>query len=171
MPASIRTHSATQPDSASLESLTMLADRALASENDVDESKPGVAESKVSEIGKLVGLLEDLYLRLKKLETATSTMAAEKRRNSGRAQTSENRAPEAQCAPTVQTKTFTPTNKKVNRRGLFTNTQPPNRHIWLNYCTLTTNATSANTSLTRALQSASYPSLALTGLQTLPVCP
>ena len=39
----------------------MLADRALASENDVDESKPGVAESKVSETGKLVGLLENLY--------------------------------------------------------------------------------------------------------------
>ena len=85
MPASIRAHLTTQPDSASLESLAMLADQALASENDVDESKLGVAEIKVSETGKLVGLLEDLSSRLKKLETATSTMAAEKRRNTGRA--------------------------------------------------------------------------------------
>ena len=66
MPASIRAHLATQPNSASMESLAMLADRALSSENDVDESKPGVAEIKVSETGKLVGLLEDLTRRLKK---------------------------------------------------------------------------------------------------------
>ena len=64
MPASIRAHLATQPDSALLESLAMLADRALASENDVDESKPGVAEIKVSETDKLVGLLKDLSRRL-----------------------------------------------------------------------------------------------------------
>ena len=32
----------------------------------MDESKPGVAEIKVSETGKLVGLLEDLSRRLKK---------------------------------------------------------------------------------------------------------
>ena len=127
MPTSIRTHLATPPDSASFESLAMLADRALASENDVDESKPGVAEIKVSKSGKLVGLLEDLSRRLKKLETATSTMAAEKRRNSGGARPSENHAPKAQCAPTVQANSFTPTNQKVNRRGLFTNTQQPNR--------------------------------------------
>ena len=79
MPASIRAHLATQPDSASLESLAMLADQALASENDVDESKPGVAEIKVSKTGKLVGLLEDLSRRLKKLETVTSTMEEEYR--------------------------------------------------------------------------------------------
>ena len=42
MPASIRAHLATQPDSATLESLAVLADRALASEADVEESKPGV---------------------------------------------------------------------------------------------------------------------------------
>ena len=47
MPASIRAHLATQPDSVTLESLAMLADRALASEADVEESKPGVAEIKV----------------------------------------------------------------------------------------------------------------------------
>ena len=67
MPASIRAHLATQPDSATLESLAMLADRALASEADVEESKPGVAEIKVDETTKLVGLLEDLSKRLKKL--------------------------------------------------------------------------------------------------------
>ena len=91
MLASIRTHLATQPDSASLESLAMLADRALASENDVDESKPGVAEIKVSETGKLVGL--------------TSTMAAEKRTNTGRARTNDNRTPRAQY---VQAQPFIP---------------------------------------------------------------
>ena len=51
MPTSIRAHLATQPDSASLESLAMLADRAVAAENDVDEAKPGVAEIQVSESG------------------------------------------------------------------------------------------------------------------------
>ena len=60
MPVSIRAHLATQPDSASLDSLAMFADRALASENDVDESKLVAAEIKLSETGRLVGLLEDL---------------------------------------------------------------------------------------------------------------
>ena len=81
MPTSIRAHLATQPDSDTLESLPMLADRALALETDVEESKPRVAEIKINETAKLVGLLEDLSKRLKKLETAT---AAEKKRNSGR---------------------------------------------------------------------------------------
>ena len=66
MPTSPRAHLATQPDSASLESLAMLADRAVAAENDVDEAKLGVAEIQVSKSGKLVGLLEDLSRRLKK---------------------------------------------------------------------------------------------------------
>ena len=60
MPTSIRAHLATQPDSATLESLAMLTDRALASEADAEESEPGVAEIKVDETTKLVGLLEDL---------------------------------------------------------------------------------------------------------------
>ena len=67
MPTSIRAHLATQPDSASLESLAVLAVRAVASENDVEEAKQGVAEIQVSESGKLVGLLEDPSRRLKKL--------------------------------------------------------------------------------------------------------
>ena len=46
MPASIRAHLATQPDSASLESLAMLADRALASEKDEKEIKPGGCRNK-----------------------------------------------------------------------------------------------------------------------------
>ena len=45
----------------------MSADRAVAAEKDVDEAKPGVADINVSESGKLVGLLEDLSRRLKKL--------------------------------------------------------------------------------------------------------
>ena len=48
----------------------MLADHAVAAENDVDEAKPGVAEIQVSQSGKLVGLLEHLSRTLKKLETA-----------------------------------------------------------------------------------------------------
>ena len=119
MPTSIRAHLATQPDSASLESLAMLADRALASENDINESKPGVAEIQVSETGKLVGILEDLSRRLKKLETATAT---EKRRNSGRARTTNNRAPGAQFVPNVQAKPFVP-----NRQGYFTNINEDSR--------------------------------------------
>ena len=81
MPASIRAHLATQPDSATLESLAVLADRALAAEEDVEESKPGVAEIKVKETTKLVGLLEDLSRRIKKLETVTTS---ERKRNKGR---------------------------------------------------------------------------------------
>ena len=69
MPTSIRAHLATQPDSASLESLAVLADRAVASENDVEEAKQGVAEIKVSERGKLIGLLEELSRRFKKIDS------------------------------------------------------------------------------------------------------
>ena len=54
MPVSIRAHLAIQPDSASLEDLAILADRALASENDAEESQPGVAEIQVSESAKLL---------------------------------------------------------------------------------------------------------------------
>ena len=107
----------------------MLADRALASKNDVDESEPGVAEIKVSQTGKLVGLLEDLSRRLQKLETATSTMATEKRRNTGRARTNDNRAPRAQYVPNVQAKPFVP-NRQVfftnNNEGSRPNIPPPN---------------------------------------------
>ena len=117
MPTSIRAHLVTQPDNASLDSLAMLADRALASENDVDESKPGVAEIQVSKTGKLVGLLEDLSRRLKKLATAT-----EKRRNSGRARTTDNRAPRAQYVPNVHAKPFVP-----NRQDSFTNINEDSR--------------------------------------------
>ena len=90
MPASIRAHLATQPDSAKLDSSAMLADRVLASEADVEESKPGIAEIKVDETTKLVGLLEDLSKRLKKLETVT---AAEKKRNQGRGRVNNANAP------------------------------------------------------------------------------
>ena len=63
MPTSIRALLATQPDSASLKSLAVLADPAVASGNDVEEAKQGVAEKQVSESRKLVGLLEDLSRR------------------------------------------------------------------------------------------------------------
>ena len=38
----------------------------------MEESKPGVAEIKIDETAKLVGLLEDQSKRLKKLETVTA---------------------------------------------------------------------------------------------------
>ena len=90
MPTSIRARLATQPDSASLESLAVLADCAVASENDVEEAKQKVAEMQVSESGKLVGLLEDLSRRLKKSETATATAA--KKKNYRHPRSAENRA-------------------------------------------------------------------------------
>ena len=77
MPPSVRAHLATQPDSASLENLAILATRAVA-EKDVDEAKPGVSEINVGESRKLVGLLEDLSRRLKKLETATAKATKKK---------------------------------------------------------------------------------------------
>ena len=102
MPASIRAHLATQPDSATLESLAVLADRALAAEEDVEESKPGVAEIKVEETTKLVGLLEDLSRRIKKLETVTTS---ERERNKGRGR-ANNYAHAPAFAPNVQASGF-----------------------------------------------------------------
>ena len=102
MSASIRAHLATQPDSASLESLAVLADRALAAEQDVEESKPGVAEIKVDETSKLVGLLEDLSKRIKKLETVTTS---ERKRNKGRRR-ANNYAHAPAFAPNVQASGF-----------------------------------------------------------------
>ena len=116
MPTSIRAHLATQPDSATLESLAMLADRALASETDVEESKPGVAEIKVDETTKLVGLLEDLSKRLKKLETA------EKKRNQGRGRASNHYAPRPTFILNAQATEFVP-----NKPGSFNNAQKNTR--------------------------------------------
>ena len=100
MPTPIRAHLATHSDSASLESLAVLADRAVASEYDVEEAKQGVAEIQVSESGKLVGLLEDLSRRLKKLETATATAA--KKKNYRHPRPAENSAPNTLFMPNVQ---------------------------------------------------------------------
>ena len=115
MPTSIRAHLATQPDSATLASLATLADRALASEAEVEESKPGVAEIKVAETTKLVGLLDDLSKRLKKLETAT---AAEKKRNQGHGRVNNHYAPRPTFIPNAQAIEFVP-----NKPGSFNNAQ------------------------------------------------
>ena len=115
MPTSIRAHLATQPDSATLESLAVLTDRALASEADVEESKPGVAEIKVEETTKLVGLLEDLSRRLKKLETATTS---ERKRNKGRGRVNNNYTPTPTFAPNVQASGFV-----HNQPSNYTNVQ------------------------------------------------
>ena len=95
----------------------MLADRAVAAKKDVDKAKPGVAEIQVSESGKLVGLLEDLSCRLKKLETAT----AAKKKTYGRSQATENRATKTQFIPNVQAKPFVPNNQNVTRQDVSTN--------------------------------------------------
>ena len=116
MPPSVRAHLATQPDSASLENLDMLADRAVAAEKDVDEAKPGVAEINVSESGKLVGLLEDLSRRLKKLETARAK--ATKKKTYGHSQPNKNRAAKPQFVPNVQAKPFIPDNQAVTRQDV-----------------------------------------------------
>ena len=96
MPPSVRAHLATQPDSVSLERLAMLADSAVIAEKDVNEAKPGAAEINVSESGKLVGLLEDLSRRLKKLETATAK--ASEKKTYGRSQANENCAAKTVCS-------------------------------------------------------------------------
>ena len=93
----------------------MLADRALASEADVEESKLGVAEIKVDETTKLVGLLEDLSKRLKKFETAT---AAENKINQGRGRVNNHYAPRPTFIPNVQATEFVP-----NKPGNFNNAQ------------------------------------------------
>ena len=120
MPTSIRAHLATQPDSATLESLAMLADRALASETDVEESKPWVAEIKVDKTTKLVGLLEDLSKSPKKLETAT---AAEKKRNQGRGRANNHYAPRPTFIPNAQATEFVP-DKPGSINNAQQNTRP-----------------------------------------------
>ena len=119
MPPSVRAYLATQPDSASLENLAMLADRAVAAKKDVDEAKPGVAEINVSESRKLSRLLEDLSRRLKKLETATAK--ATKKKTYGRSQANENRAAKTQFVPNVQTKPFIPNNQAVTWQDVSNN--------------------------------------------------
>ena len=117
MPASIRTHLATQPDSATLESLAMLANRALASEANAEESKTGVAEIKVDETTKLVGLLEGLSKRHKKLATA-----AKKKRNQGCGRVNIHYAPRPTFIPNAQATEFVP-----NKPGSFNNVQQNTR--------------------------------------------
>ena len=70
MPAYIRAHLATTPDSTSLESLAVLADRAIASENEEKDNSVGVAEVRVNHSEKLIGIRKDIFRRLKKLETS-----------------------------------------------------------------------------------------------------
>ena len=125
MPPSVRAHLATQPDSASLENLAMLADRAVAAGKDDDEAKPGAAEIHDSESGKLVGLLEDLSRRLKQLETATAK--ATQKKTDGRLQATENRATKTQFVPNVQAKPFVPNNQNVTRQDVYTNNKKDSR--------------------------------------------
>ena len=116
MPPSVRAHLATQPDGASVEILAKLADRAVVAEKYGDEAQPGVAEINVSESGKLVGLLEDLSRRLKKLETATAK--ATKKKTYGHSQPTEDRAAKTQFFPNVRAKPFIPNNQAVTRQDV-----------------------------------------------------
>ena len=114
MPTSIRAHLATQPDSATLESLAMLFDRALALEIKIDETT------------KLVGLLEELSKRLKKLDTAT---AAEKKRNSGRGRANDNYVPRPPFIPNAQATEFVPNkqgNFKIDKQNIRQYAPPQN---------------------------------------------
>ena len=129
MPASIRAHLATQPDSATIESLAMLADRALVSAADVKESKLWVAEIKVGETTKLVGLLEDLSKRLKKLETAT---AAEKKRNQGCGRVNNHYIPRPTFIPNVQATEFfanKPSNCNNAQQNIRPHALPPQNNV------------------------------------------
>ena len=131
MPASIRAHLATQPDSASLESLAVLADRALAAEQDEEESKPGVAEIKVDETSKLVGLLEDLSKRIKRLETVTTS---EMKRNKGRGRANNYAhapafAPNAQATEFVNNSNNNCTNAQQNVRPFAPPLQTPQNNV------------------------------------------
>ena len=91
-------------------------------------SKPGIAEIKVEETTKLVGLLEDLSRRIKKLETVTTS---ERKRNKGRG-LANNYAPASAFAPNVQASGFVSNqpsqyrNEKDNARPFVppTNLQP-----------------------------------------------
>ena len=116
MPALIRAHLATQPTSATLERLAVLADRALAAEKDVEESKPGVAEIKVEETTKLVCLSR----RIKKLETVTTS---ERKRNKGRGRVNNNYAPAPAFAPNVQASGFV-NNQPSHYRNEQNNARP-----------------------------------------------
>ena len=125
MPPSVRAHLATQPDSASLENLAMLAGHAVAAEKDVDEAKPGVAEINLSENEKLVGLLEDLSRRLTTLETATAQ--ATKKKTYRHSQPNENRVAKTQFVPNVQAKPFKPNNQAVTRQDVSNNNKKDSR--------------------------------------------
>ena len=70
---------------------------------------------KVEETTKLVGLLEDLSRRLKKLETATTS---EKKRNKGRGRVNNNYTPTPTFAPNVQASGFV-----YNQPGNYSNVQ------------------------------------------------
>ena len=79
----------------------------------------GVAEIKFSESGKLVGLLEDLSLRLKKLETAAAK--ATKKKTYGHSQPNKNRAAKTQFVPNVQAKPFISKNQAVTGQDVSNN--------------------------------------------------
>ena len=64
-PASIWAHLATTPDSRSLESLAILANRALASENDVKYSCMGVAQIQLNDNERIIRIMEDISRHLK----------------------------------------------------------------------------------------------------------
>ena len=74
---------------------------------------------------KLVGLLEDLSRRLKKLEKVTAK--ATKKKTYGHSQPNENRAAKTQFVPNVQAKPFILNNQAVTRQDVSINNEKDNR--------------------------------------------
>ena len=128
MPASIRAYLATTPDSTSLESLAVLADRAIASENDVKENSVGVAEVRVNDSEKLMGIMEDISRRLKKLETS----GHQKKQFNNKQQTDQRRdrtTDKQFFPPNANARPFTPRmakNHNSNENNGQTPVPPPN---------------------------------------------
>ena len=114
MPASIQAHLVTTPDSTSLDSLAILANRAL--ETDVKDSSVGVAEVRVSDNERLIGIMEDISSRLKKLETAGTQKKQfnDKQQIDNRSHRTSNKQT---FLPNANTRPFTPRIAKTNNNG------------------------------------------------------
>ena len=116
MPASIQSHLAPTPDSTSLESLAILADRVLASENDAKDSSVGVADIRLNDSERLIEIMEDISRHLKQLET----VGAKKKQFNSKQQTNHraNRTTSKQTVlPNANVKPFISRIAKNNNNG------------------------------------------------------
>ena len=118
MPPSVRAHLATQPDSASLENLAMLADRAVTAEKDINETKPGVAEMNVSESGKLVDCWKTCLAGSKNIRDIQDIRTLTSKREPCR---------QDKFVPNVQVKPFVPNNQAVTMQDVSNNNKKDSR--------------------------------------------